>query len=254
MDYIKVEEEIEKKIPDKTILDRQCLIEIAMKVSPDFRETLFRNLLEKLLKEGIVVRVGRNQYKKNDGRTNKEIYINQYSEEAKPLVEMMEQKYPLLDYRVWELSWLNEFWNHQIAQNKIFIEVERMGCDFVYTELSEKYSGSVLLTPNEKELYRYGRPNTVIIDRLVSEAPKGSPERHNTPLEKVIVDLFASKNLRSMVHIGEYARAIAEMFDKYYIDQTKLFRYANRRNKKKEVYLFLTEEAGIEVAARYNKC
>lgn len=172
-----------------------------------------------------------------------------YSDEAQSMVEMMGQKYPLLDYRVWELSWLNEFWNHQIAQNKIFIEVERMGCDFVYTELSGRYSGNMLLMPNEKELYRYGGPDTVIIDRLVSEAPKGSPESYNTPLEKIIVDLFANKNLRSMVHIGEYAGAIAEMFNKYYIDQTKLFRYANRRSKKAEVIRFLTEEAGIEVAA-----
>ena len=220
-----------------------------MKVNPQFKETLFRILLEKLLKEGIVIRVGRNQYIKNDDRTNKEIYKNQYSEQAQLLVEMMGRKYPLLDYRVWELSWLNEFWNHQIAQNKIFIEVERMGCDFVYTELGEKYSGSMLLMPNEKELYRYGESNTVIIDRLVSEAPKGSPEHYNTPLEKVIVDLFANRNLRSMVHIGEYARAISEMFDKYYINQTKLLRYANRRNKKSEVIRFLTKEAGIEMTA-----
>ena len=52
-----------------------------------------------------------------------------------------------------------------------------------------------------------------------------------------------------MVHIGEYAEAVTEMFNKYIIDQTKLFRYANRRNKKKEIYHFLKEEAGIEVTA-----
>ncbi len=76
-----------------------------------------------------------------------------------------------------------------------------------------------------------------------------NPECYNTLLEKVIVDLFANKKLRSMVHIGEYAKAIKEMFDKYYIDQAKLFRYAARRNKKEEVYRFLTEEAGIEITA-----
>ena len=50
-----------------------------------------------------------------------------------------------------------------------------------------------------------------------------------------------------MVHIGEYAKAIAEMFDKYYVDKVKLFRYATRRNKKEEIYHFLIEEAGVAV-------
>lgn len=246
MNYVKLIEEMEKKLPDRITLNRQDLIETAVKINPEFRETLFRNLLENMLKKGTVVRVGRNQYKKNN-RSDKGIYQNQYSEKAQFVVEMLGQRYPLLDYRVWELNWLNEFWNHQIAQNKIFIEVERMGCDFVYTELKERHSGTILLMPNGKELYRYGEADTLIVDRLVSEAPKGSPEHFNTPLEKIIVDLFANRNLKDMVHIGEYARAIAEMFDKYYINQTKLFRYADRRNKKTEVIQFLAEEAGIEV-------
>ncbi|MCH5249899.1 MAG: hypothetical protein J1E98_08195 [Lachnospiraceae bacterium] len=247
MDYIKVEKVITEEMPEKKTINRQELIEITKKINPEFKETLLRNLLEKLLNDEVIVRVGRNQYQKKNLKTCKEIYKNQYSEEAQIIIEKMQQKYPLLDYRVWEIRWLNEFWNHQIAQNKIFIEVERLGCEFVYTELSEEYLGNILIRPNEKELYRYGGQNTIIVDRLVSEAPKGKPECYNTPLEKVIVDLFANKNLRSMVHIGEYARAIHDMFNKYYIDQTKLFRYADRRNKKEEISRFLTEEAGVEV-------
>lgn len=254
MNYAKMMEEIVKRIPEETIFTRQSLFEITMEVNPEFRETLLRNLLGKLLDSGDVVRVGRNQYQKNSRNNDKNVYKNYYSKEAMQIVEIMQQKYPLLDYRVWEICWLNEFWNHQIAQNKIFVEVERIGCDFVYTELNEEYSGGILLRPTEKELYRYGGINTVIIDRLVSEAPKGNPERCNTPLEKIIVDLFANKNLRCMVHIGEYARAIAEMFDKYYIDQIKLFRYARRRNKHKEIYYFLTEKAGVKVTTEESIC
>ena len=100
----------------------------------------------------------------------------------------MNDKFPLMDYRIWEINWLNEFWNHQIAQNKIFLEVENIGCEFVYTELCERHSGKILLRPDENELYRYGGQNTIIVDRLISEAPKGSPYPYNTPLEKIVVD------------------------------------------------------------------
>lgn len=247
MDYTYLKKILIEAIPADGVLDRQRLLEYAININPEFKETLFRNLLEKLLAEGDLIRVGRNQYRKANKINSKEVYRNQYSKEAQNIVEFMRQKYPLLDYRVWEINWLNEFWNHQIAQNKIFVEVERMGCEFVYTELSEKYAGNILLRPNGKELYRYGGENTIIVDRLISESPKGTSESYNTPLEKIIVDLFANKNLKEMVHIGEYANAIAEMFDKYYIDQVKLFRYATRRSKKDVIYDFFVEKAGIEI-------
>lgn len=247
MNYAEIKKEITKKIPADYVLNRQELLALAIESNNEFKETLFRNLLRKLLEDGTLIRIGRNQYQKASIASTKEIYQNQYSKEAQIVIEILQEKYPLLDYRVWEINWLNEFWNHQIAQNKIFVEVERMGCDFVYTELADEYSGKILLRPNEKELYRYGGANTIIVDRLVSEAPKGHPDNHNTPLEKIVVDLFANKSLRSMVHLGEYEKALSDMFDKYYIDQVKLFRYASRRSKKEELYHFLTEEVGVEI-------
>ena len=239
-------EMIEKYLPENKIFTRQELCKIAEKLDSDFKETLLRNMLEKLLINGDVVRVAHNKYMLNHGTNKKLIYENRYSEKAERIISEMKEKYPLLDYQVWELNWLNEFWNHQIAGNKIFLEVENMGCDFVYAEMSERYNGGILLRPSENELYRYGRNDTIIIDRLVSEAPKGVPEKYNTPLEKIVVDLFANRKLKSMIHTGEYATAISDMFEKYSIDQSKMFRYANRRNKKQEIIHFLKQETKIE--------
>ena len=235
------------QIPDETILTRQDILQIACEVDVSFRETLLRNLLENLLQEGILVRAGRGRYQKFSYEAKKATYLNQYSKEAKNIVEEMNDKFPLMDYRIWEINWLNEFWNHQIAQNKIFLEVENIGCEFVYTELCERHSGKILLRPDENELYRYGGQNTIIVDRLISEAPKGSPYPYNTPLEKIVVDLFANRNLKSMVHTGEYATALLDMFGKYRIDQVILFRYAKRRHKKEEIFYFLKDEAHIKI-------
>ena len=245
---------LEEHIPNSEILTRQDICHIAKKIDPSFRETLLRNTLEKLMVDGYIIRVGRNQYEACNSKNKKSVYVNQYSKEAEEVVLLMKEKYPLLDYRVWELKWLNEFWNHQIAQNKIFIEVEHMGCDFVYMELSERYQRKVLLKPSENELYRYGEQNTIIIDRLVSEAPKGEPDNFNTPLEKIIVDLFANQKLKSMIHIGEYAMAISDMFHKYKIDQKRLLRYANRRNKKEEIQTFLIEKTDVELYVEDKRC
>ena len=146
------------------------------------------------------------------------------------------------------MSWLNECFNHQIVHNKIFVEVEKDGCDFVFSALVEKFPGKVQLRPNAQEILQYGTDDGVIIDRLVTEAPKSDGEPYQVPLEKLIVDLFANKNL--MFSKGDYATAIETMFAKYRIDQVSMQRYARRRNKVKDVFGFLRDKTAIELLVR----
>jgi hypothetical protein len=157
----------------------------------------------------------------------------------------METRFPLLEYRVWELSFLNEFFNHLVARNRIFLEVEYGGFDFVFSDLFEKFPGKVLLRPKAQEILQYGSDDGIIIDRLVSEAPKSEGKRYQVPLEKLIVDLFANKKLG--LSKGDYPAAIEMMYSKYRIDQVALFRYARRRNKEKEVSGFLRYNTTIEL-------
>jgi len=105
--------------------------------------------------------------------------------------------------------------------------------------------GRVLLRPKARELQQYSTDDGIIINHLVTEAPKSDGERYQVPLEKLIVDLFANKNL--MLSKGEYPSAIEMMFSKYRIDQVAMLRYARRRNKVKEVFEFLRDKTTIEL-------
>lgn len=233
------------RIQDK-VFCRYDIYKAACELDHGFRETQLRNLLGELLDHEAIIRVGRNQYQKRKD-VSKHIYCNTYSSELQDIISYMEIHFPLLDYCLWELSWLNEFVNHLIGRNFIFLEVENEGCDFVFEGLAEKYQGRVLVRPSVDEIMRYGVPDGIIIDRLVSEAPKGKPERYNLSLEKLIVDLFANKKLRQMVSGGDYPLALEAMFSKYLIDQNRLFRYARRRNKAGEIYHYLKECTEIEI-------
>ena len=73
----------------------------------------------------LIVRVGRNQYKKVEKEPKKGVFTGVYSHAALQVIQYMQEQFPLLSYRVWELSWLNEFFNHQLAHNLIFVEVEK---------------------------------------------------------------------------------------------------------------------------------
>jgi len=193
----------------------------------------------------LIVRVGRNQYRKADKEVMKPRYTSAYSKTTQAVIEFMETKFPLLEYRVWELSSLNEFFNHLEAHNTIFLEVEHEGCDCVFSALIEKFPGKVLLRPKAQEILQYGTDDVIIIDRLVTEAPKSKGDRYQVPLEKLIVDLFANKKL--MLSKGDYLSASERMFSGYWIDQVALFRYARRRNREKELFSFLRDKTTIEL-------
>jgi hypothetical protein len=238
---------IENSLPDG-VFGRAAIMRAAKMEDPEFRDTLLRNFIEKLKKSGSIIHIGRDQYVKDTGRSKK-IYAGIYSSEGKSLARRMSKRFPLVDYRIWEFSWLNEFMNHQIAHNRIFLEVEKVGCDFVFDDLIGKYQGNILLRPKPEDVFRYGRDGIIIVDNLISGAPEGDPDQHNLSLEKLIVDLFANKVLMSMVSQGDYPEAISEMFENYQINQSMLLRYASRRNRADIILKFIKENTNVELAA-----
>ncbi|MCK9288414.1 MAG: hypothetical protein M0P29_12720 [Sphaerochaetaceae bacterium] len=233
-----------RKLLDGTCT-RQQILHAARIVEPSFKETQLRYLMGTLLNSALIIRVGRNQYQKVGKEPKKSIFTGKYSHAALQVIASMQKQFPLLSYWVWELPWLNEFFNHQLAHNKIFVEVEKDGCDFVFSALVEKFPGRVLLRPKAQELLRYGTDDGIIIDRLVTEAPKSNGERYQVPLEKLIVDLFLNKNL--MLSKGDFPSAIEMMFATYRIDQVTMLRYARRRNKVKDVFGFFRDKTTIEL-------
>lgn len=230
------------------VYTRQEIYQVAEHTDQLVKETQLRYHIGKMLKRKSIMRVGRNLYIKADGAKLKRQYRNVYSSTTEEIIEFMKTKFPLMDYRIWELSWLNEFLNHQLGNNLIFLEIEKNGCEVVFHSLREiLQSTSVLLMPTTEQLLLYREHDSVIINRLITEAPKGKPYVHNVLLEKIIVDLFANKILFHILSPADFPDAVSEMFRKYIINQTSMFRYAKRRNKAREIYAFLTEETDAEL-------
>ena len=94
---------------------------------------------------------------------------------------------------------------------------------------------------------RYATYETILLDRLVSESPKGESSAYGLSLEKLVVDLFANKKLKQMLSFSDYPQALENMFSMYKIDETKLFRYARRRNKEIEIRDFIKDNTNIQL-------
>ena len=221
---------------------RAELLEAARLCAP-IEETGLRNLIASLMSEGRISRVGRGLYEASAPRP---AWRPDYSEEGLAAARLVEERFPLLDFRVWETSWLNEFLNHLVARNTVLVCVENDGCGFAFEALAEASPGRVLLKPSPEDAMRYGRDGSAAIVRLVSEAPAGRPERYRAAAEQVVVDMVADKLVRSLLPQGDYPDAVAGIANRYALDQSALLRYARRRGKEGEVRSLLAE-AGVDV-------
>ena len=182
--------------------------------------------LRKDLANGEIVRIGRNQY---SFLKSKLIYTHTYSEDACCIASEIKTDYPDVDFRIFELTQLNSFVNHQIAHNTLFISVENDVIDFVFDSLRQKYPGRIMLKPNLDEYYRYLVDNQLVLIRLPSESPKGLIQPWESKLEKILVDISVDKLISRIVSPGEYENIFPEAFSRYHIDLNSMFRYARRK-------------------------
>ena len=202
-------------------------------------------LLQQCLKAGLVSRVGRNKYTVSSEKAVP--YEHQYSELAEGVASAVIRNYPYLDFTVFELVQLNRFVNHQIAHNVIFLSVESDLGDYIFDSLKTEYPGHVLNHPSVDVYDQYWTDDLIIINKLLTEAPKGVSQPWHTCLEKLLVDLMAEPLYREIIHRGEYPSIYEDAFQNYAIDESRMFRYARRRNAADRLRTFIIEETNIQL-------
>lgn len=206
-------------------------------------EASMRKRLQSMLKSGEVVRVGRNAYcvcQKNLLR-----YQYEYSKLAKKVAKIVQNDYPTLEFSLFELIQLNEFVNHQLANNTIFLSVEEDIMDFVFGTMKEHFPGKVLLDPTPEFYHQYWYEDMVVINKLVTEAPKGHEQPWHMRIEKLLVDLISDRILMESFSESEYPTILEDAFDKYVIDESCLFRYAKRRVAEKKIKAIIHDNTEI---------
>ena len=203
------------------------------------RSTIY-GILSRLCSAGELTRIGRGIYSSN---VNKK-YFYEVSETTRSISSYINQEYPLVDFQIWELYQMNEFVNHLISRNTIFVDVENNLDETVFNLLFAKYP-HVLLNPNESEYYKYAGEETIVVQKLISESPLYYGEHHQASLEKILVDLFSHGITGKIIGYLEYQAVYEDSFRKYNINKSKLFRYARRRGIDKTIKDFILKETNI---------
>lgn len=150
-----------------------------------------------------------------------------------------------MEFTIFELVQLNEFVNHQLAHNVLFLSVEDDIIDFVFDLLKEQFPGKVLLDPTPELYHQYWYDGMIVLNKLVTEAPRGIEEAWHTRLEKLLVDLVSDSLLQEVISKSEYPAILEGTFSGYVIDESCLFRYAKRRGAEKQLKALIREKTNI---------
>ena len=155
--------EIIDSMRDEREFSRKDLRKVIRQKNPDFNFNNLSSLLERYLRQNLIKKIDKDQY---TVITNKKTYTYQLSQELKEIHDFLEERYPEINFQVWEFSQLNEFLNHLLANKTYVIEVESSFVESFFDILKEKYS-KVQLTPTVEEFYRYAEWGTIVVKKLI---------------------------------------------------------------------------------------
>ncbi len=211
------------------IFTRKDLFLALKKENPELNYNSFKWIFPELMSKQLIYRIDYDSYTQSKDVTNA-IYMPLYSEKAHALKKIVEEEYPLAEFCVFEAYLLNEFLNHQIANNTIVVQMEKELSGFLFDFLQEEYEGRVLYKPDQESVQRYWCEDCVIIVDRISEAPKNKQNPHDMIIEKLLIDVFAEPVIRNLFSPSEYSLIVETARERYYVDEKKMLRYAKRRN------------------------
>ena len=223
-----------KQLEADKIYSHKSLITLLKTFNPDAKESSYNWAITGMLKDGVLIKRGYDEYTLC-GNKAKADYLPSYSELSNRIIDRIKNKYPLVRFTVFETVLLNEFLNHLIAQNTIYVQVEKDVSIFVFRFLQELGYNNVLYRPSKKEFSLYWNRDMIVVTDLISEAPINSVNPYSIYLEKLLVDIVSDKCISSSYSVAEYPSIINQAMKSYKVDVKKMLRYARRRNKEEYI-------------------
>ena len=214
------------------------LIAMLKRKKPDLSESTYHWSVSSLVRDGKLFRQGYDSYILSDGNKLTE-YLPEYSDMAKKLISIVSKRFPYVKFTVFETALMNDFLNHLVAQNTVFVQVEKESSIYVFRFLQEKGIENLLYKPDRENYELYWSRDSVVVTDMVSEAPLRSDLPNTITLEKMLVDMYADKLISATYSRAEYPDVIEQAESRYLLDKTRMLRYARRRNRQKEIKDYL---------------
>lgn len=237
-----IENRLIEEFKDRESFSRDELFDFFKHFEPDLKEGTFGWRIYDLKNKNIIKPLMRGLYT----ISHKPKYKPEISSDLLKLTKKLNDRFEDVKYCIWDTNWLNEFSQHQASKRIVIIEVERDFLDSFFYELKNNNKGDIYLTPDEKAINFYVAESMqpIVIKRLITRSPisKRTEKRmkFQTPLlEKILVDIFAEDKLFYYSQGSELIHIFENALKNYDINYTKLFSYAKRRERDKDIKVFL---------------
>ena len=231
-------EEVVNHLDEKITYCHKDLMEKLIILKPDLSESTYHWAISKLVSDGVLTRLGYDSYSLFKCLT-KEEYVPVYSDTAARLISLVSKKFPYVQFTVFETVLMNEFLNHLIAQNTVFLQVEKESSIYIFRFLQEQGIQNVMYKPEKKDINLYWSKDCVIITDLISEAPIRIDSPHSIMLEKMLVDMSADKLIATTFSKSELPDVCEQAQSRYLLDKVRMLRYARRRNRREMLLEYL---------------
>ena len=239
MQIKKINIELINNFKDRSSFNRDELLNFYYKFEPGLNQKTFSWRIYDLKKRNIIISIGPGLYK----ISNKPSFKPNIDQKIKKINLFLNKKYLEISPVLWNIKWVNDLSIHQVFKTFYLVEVPNELAESVFNQLQTTNLGKVFINPAQDVMHKYvsNERDPIIVKSLISRAPTQIISKITIPLlEKILVDLFCDEKIFYMFHGHELKTIYRNAIGDYAVNFTKLFNYAKRRRREKEIKEFFS--------------
>ena len=197
-------------------------------------------ILSRMVATGRLVKTGWGEYALSE--SSKPRFMVRPREEALGIGQALKERYPLVNFCVWDSFCVVPFTLHVPNVNITVVDVERDMESTFFEALKEMFPRhSVLPHPAKEEFYTYGDgKDSIVIHPLCTESPLASFTGLCVPMaEKVLVDIAVNPEF-DYLQGSEVFTIYENIFRIFSVSRSALLRYARRRGRTLDIQMILS--------------
>ncbi len=230
-----------KELP---FFSRAELLDFYRQFEPEIKKTTFEGRIYHLKAKKLISSIDSKRF----SLSYKPRFSPMLENQQKDIFSKVEKQFHDVRCCIWSTKWMNEFMLHQPGRFITVLEVGDEAAEIVFHFLQDNNIRNMFFKPTAKEIENYISENfdSIVIESLVTKSPLEVISNVRVPsIEKILVDIFSDKNLYVVFQGSELSFIFNSVFKKYEIDFSKLFNYAKRRGKDKELTAFIRSNTDI---------